>query len=154
MFKNIIKKFAAFGLVAVLCVPCCFAFAQMQEEPNDEKSYSQEDLPGLIEKASREKNYFVLDMLRSRIKAELSGSVPKALTEYMDEELIKMFRELSAEEIAKTALTEVESRGDAFLLALEQIPQILEAGDVNENSPVMYFLDAFLSDVYGECYSK
>ena len=32
MFKNTIKKFAAFGLVAALCAPCCFASAQMQEE--------------------------------------------------------------------------------------------------------------------------
>ncbi len=35
MFKNIIKKFAAVGLVAVLCVPCCFAFAQIDSVRNN-----------------------------------------------------------------------------------------------------------------------
>lgn len=35
MFKYTIKKFAAVGLVAVLCVPCCFASAQVDSARNN-----------------------------------------------------------------------------------------------------------------------
>lgn len=31
MFKNIVKKFLAVGLVFALCVPCCFAYAQTEK---------------------------------------------------------------------------------------------------------------------------
>ena len=151
MFKNTIKKFAAVGLVAVLCVPCCFVSAQMQEEPNGEKSYSKEDLPGLIEKDSREKNYFYLDAYKSRVRAEASGELQRELIECLEKENLEMVISLSVDELAKVLRADM-SREDAFLVvALHRF--FNEVEEVAE-SPAIFFLEGILNEVYGESYSK
>lgn len=71
MFKNTIKKFAAFGLVAALCAPCCFASAQMQEER--EQSDSSEHREPSEETHSEAQQIYSLNELAMHIFRDIFG---------------------------------------------------------------------------------
>ena len=71
MFKYTIKKFAAVGLVAVLCVPCCFASAQMQEER--EQSDSSEHREPSEETHSETQQIYSLNELAMHIFRDIGG---------------------------------------------------------------------------------